>query len=769
MDNISVFIDISGSVNGFTNYWLVVENWLIKNKKEIKNIYLWNTNIKKSSFSELIIFIKNKYGEYGTDSYNIAKILIKQQINNNIVIFTDGEVSQCIVSKTDNLLENYDIDNVECYIISNNQPNLSVSCPFTRNNTSKVYYKKSTDLNLQCQIKTKKDYEILNYIDTINLSTFIEKYQILESIIVAKNMGKKGDLSTKELLIKLKKNLSHELSNISTINYGVIIRKYLEENNFDEALNIANDMTKKYFYSNIGMEIDKKINYLISLCGNLENQYSIDLIKSNKIIYAQNAKELKSCDLIDDVKSLTINPIECPIMMDMDVAQIMILDNNEPILANLEKNIVDDIISCPLRILNYSDVLNKLKKSISNWSGIKANIAITTNPFTKQKLLGTIPLGCCNQHIEYGNYIIYKLFSNSKILGNPNLYYAVIWYLIKNDTFEFLNEIKTQVLEHLIFRFKNSIDYASLCGLPQFVLTKIPTDIAIWYCVNSCLLNQPTDRDTLRFHLYNLDIMIDILNEFKYPIHIKAFKQINRTKVLLSLLSISKKDSHFKNKIECLYQNAIEIFNSSISWIPIDGQASLLQISKILNSFPSYYKLLSVDEIIGLGNMVDASKSASDIKLDIDWNPEKYEGKINWFYGLKEEYKNETKLSLITFRPYYKLNNILWFEKAKKDFELSDITEIFSGYRKFTDYIIKYNKIPNESEYLLYCYLKYKNSNKEKSTLPYLIKKFYKDINDSYKPIYDNYSISTIIENLKKYSSITNRITDEYNLTNIEN
>ena len=46
------------------------------------------------------------------------------------------------------------------------------------------------------------------------------------------------------------------------------------------------------------------------------------------------------------------NPIECPIVMDEDVPQILV-DECEPFLLEVEKCIVDYINACPLRLLNY--------------------------------------------------------------------------------------------------------------------------------------------------------------------------------------------------------------------------------------------------------------------------------------------------------------------------------------------------------------------------------------------------------------------------------
>ena len=64
------------------------------------------------------------------------------QKTENIVLITDGEILQNDVDYCDIMLQNYKLQNVECHIISP-KPNLSVSCPFTRGNTSKVIvYKK---------------------------------------------------------------------------------------------------------------------------------------------------------------------------------------------------------------------------------------------------------------------------------------------------------------------------------------------------------------------------------------------------------------------------------------------------------------------------------------------------------------------------------------------------------------------------------------------------------------------------------------------------
>ena len=239
--------------------------------------------------------------------------------------------------------------------------------------------------------------------------------------------------------------------------------------------------------------------------------------------------------------------------------------------------------------------------------------------------------------------------------------------------------------------------------------TKVPTDVAIWYCVNSGILNQKTDRDTLRFHLFNLDVMIDILTVLNYPVSEQALKQINKTKVLLSMLSIVKKNKiDFENRIRCLYQNAIKInldnltdkfkeVEDIILWVPIDGPATNEQITEIMNTFPSYYGKLSVDELVGLASMVHPNKSASDIELGTGWTCTKAIGKINWSYGLKLWEYQHFDICPATFRPYYTVNfenkKVSWITKIEQIY--FSIDKIFSGCRKYIDYYYKYEDFPN--------------------------------------------------------------------------
>lgn len=466
---------------------------------------------------------------------------------------------------------------------------------------------------------------------------------------------------------------------------------------------------------------------------------------------AENVKEETSAQVAIEVNDLISKPVECPIIMDTDVPQIMVVDIGEPVLANVEKHIVDDIISCPLRILNYPDIVAKLKPAISQWTGTQINENLSRNPFTKQELIGTIPLGSCSQHVACGNYTIAKLFTSGKLLGNLHMYWAVIWYLVSQDTWAYLSDIKEQVTEHMVYRLKSSNTFASLTGLPQYVLTKVPTDVAVWYCVNSSLLNPPTDRDTCRLHLFNMEPMLAMLKELGYPVSAQTMKQINRTKVLMSMLSMSKKSNErFRNQMTCLVQNAVKIdltnvlddvknLEGLIQWIPTDGPASKTQQTEILSSLPEFFSELSIEELVGLSKLVDASKSASGIVLPCDWIPEPVLPVINWtVYGLKNYEENfDVQICPGTFRPYYNImyknKPSTWVEKVTET--VGPVDKVFSGCKRFIDFMYKYNRFPNVDSFLLFCYNRY-SEKFSVPTLPFFAKQFANEIIRYYQPVF---------------------------------
>jgi hypothetical protein len=494
------------------------------------------------------------------------------------------------------------------------------------------------------------------------------------------------------------------------------------------------------------VDLENKIAHLISLCGDLRGKYDLNQIKSNKMAIAKDAQEgeiEKEVEIMD----LSKNPIECPILNEEDVPQILI-DECEPLLLNVDKCIVDDIVACPLRILNYPTLKAKLKARLSNYVGVmgikaKFDTQLLKNPFTQNRLLGSIPLGTHKSHVKVGNYTLAKLISGGKLLGNMNMYYAVVWHLIQEKSIEYLKDIEKNATEHLIYRLKSSKTYASMCGKSQFMTTQVSTDIAVWYCVNSGFLNLPTNRDTFRFHFYDLQPMMKIVEALGYPNDKGLMGHYHRTNAFFNLMSIRKtvKSANdlksFGNLLKGLYQNGVFINPKQLSekvlknevcptFIPVDGPASVEKIAKIRALLGEKYKFtvpLSNEELVYLESLIDTDKQVSEIALDYNLVvPELPQSEANWKYGLIDEEK-EVKICPKTLRPFSKEGQ----EKQVKP--VGDLNE----YKYFEAFVFKYEKLPTVDELIVFLYNRFVEG-KKFVTLPFQVEKWANRLIEDYKP-----------------------------------
>jgi hypothetical protein len=452
------------------------------------------------------------------------------------------------------------------------------------------------------------------------------------------------------------------------------VRQLLQEQKVEEALGMVTNMAAKYFEESGTGDLETKINYLISLCGDMRGQYSVGEIKSNKMKTATTAAE-GQLDQNLELEDLSKNPIECPIIMDEDVPQILI-DECEPFLLGVEKAIVDDVNACPLRILNYPDLKAKFKARLSTFTGVKYSDKMKKNPFTQNRLLGAIPLGTHRSHVTVGNHTIAKLVSGGKVMGNLNMYFAVIWILVSEEEIEFLKPIRANLSEHLVHRLTTTNTMASMCGLSQFCSTNISTDIALWYCISSGFLNQPTDKDTFRFHLFDLQHMLKLVKALNYPIHSGFERHYLRTRALFHFLDKFKRSTlHQKKALKTLfrglYQRGFFVDTSSFTpkfrevevcseFMPTDGAADEEQVEEVRKRFPSWCAGLTNEDLFLVSGLLDEHKLFSDIFLDYNVAvPALPPAENSWKFG-SELIEHEVHIHPKTLRPLSKVGGKSW-------------------------------------------------------------------------------------------------------------
>ena len=730
MVNRNLYIDISGSVNNSKYYWSEVNKIVEQYKSTINKYYLWNDNVKLVSYEEVQTFITDKIGNNGTFISNVAKYISYENEPLEIILITDGEVTIDEVKISEKyLMDSTNIQHAYCYIINDDEKynNISVILPFVRKTNSDCYitssnYHKSYNI---------KDFDVLDKFENLSVDEIYNNFDHYYDLVNIKNMGLSGLPDVKHHLLKIRnefiKIANKKLNNDLTL----LLQEEIKKGDYDTSRKLINDIDIQFFKLEDN-SIISKFNKLITLC--------VDRRMASFSIKTENAKN--SENIQPDISEVDISKYdyEDPILLDIDIPQLVIVEGDT--IFDDESNL-KNFIENPLSILYNDDIKDKIAKRLGHIVGIKTTASIKFDPFTRKKIIGTIPLTVTNeQHLKVGNYALYALFTNKKIMGNSSLYYIILWQIIKENRLPFLNENMDFITNHLKYRLENSRTYISLSGLTGFNRTLAPVDVALYYVLNS-------NDVILRKHIFNSEVIMDILtNVFRYKISYDRLTYIYKTKIALSMLSLIKKDSSdFHLRIKCLTN---DYYETDKQIIPIDYQISDNKLMKILNTFPDYYKKVSINDLVYLSTLVNPNYSASYIVIKSF--PYDYLFKYEWKdYNLNTE---ELKISINTFRPYYYSN---WKEKAKIRHNI-DVDSQVSAYNDFIRCYLSLKKFPNYYEFAAYSYKRYKKP------IHYRLPEMYSIVLMSYDPIMkyikdNNMGFLDVRKRLLDSCKISNRIT----------
>uniref|UniRef100_A0A6C0ETW0 VWFA domain-containing protein n=1 Tax=viral metagenome TaxID=1070528 RepID=A0A6C0ETW0_9ZZZZ len=713
MTNTIIYIDISGSVSDFLNYWNKVDEIVSLNKDAF--FFVWDTEIKEISYNEILKYIENKKGYGGTKISSVASSIINKKFNDkNIIIITDGEVHAGDVKSSEFILKDFNIKEVECHIIKSyvysDDIDISVPLAFMRNNTSKLYYTNPQNITKLIKNINKDDYKIL---ENITLNDLMANFDMIYDLINITNMGKSGLPYIKQKLLKFRTDfikLSNE--NLKSIN-GNTIQSELKNGNYTNAITMIKKIEDIFINQNEYSPITK-FNKLLALCDDRTNS---GFALNQKIANAKQSEAIIPDEATEE--ELIKYNFEDPVMLDLDVPQLVIIKSSNK-LFDTDKDF-KNFIENPLNIINNEEIKERIAKRFGHCIGIKLTNKCIIDPFTRAEIIGTIPLTTSNeQHNEVGSHALFNLFTNSKKMGNPNLYYIILWQiLVVENRCEYLNEYYDYITNHLKFRLSKATTYISLCGLPDFNRTIVPIDVAMYYIINGPEIN----KIILRKHIFNINVIQNIImNVFKYEVKPEIIKHINLERTLLSMLSqIKKNPVIFKRKIKCLINSHII---ADDEYIPIDNIATEKNINEIMKTFPDYYNSHKYNELVYLSTLVNSNYSAGDIQLD--YNKEiKYdiEFKNDWSDKYIISTINPLEISLKTFRIVYNPN---WKELAVNDNFVSIDNQI-SAYNDYIKFFLRFQHFPTFNEFAKYIYNKYK-------------KALHKDFNNIYIEVSTSYN-----------------------------
>jgi hypothetical protein len=153
----------------------------------------------------------------------------------------------------------------------------------------------------------------------------------------------------------------------------------------------------------------------------------------------------------------------CPILLENDSSIVILVNEVEPILDDLDKKILNEILNNPLNIFRFSEVLNAFKNAMGHPISLEAykelrnasGSSTIISPMTRSNIMGCICLSSNKEHINATSWTMARILTGNKLPGNKDLWFACLVLLVKHNYIEYLTPVLPQLEAQMKYRLEN--------------------------------------------------------------------------------------------------------------------------------------------------------------------------------------------------------------------------------------------------------------------------------------------------------------------------
>jgi hypothetical protein len=623
-----------------------------------------------------------------------------------------------------------------------------------------------------------QELSAVNLVQTVNcIGQFMQHAETIERAVVARTMGTMGDPKLRDEILAMKRRMISALAREKGSSDTVIdLYAALDAGQTQTAIQLAKTLTDEYYDIGIVMlklattyalcciqmmhvlldcvtsgsdsETDTRtwsarINRLVSLCegalrftfdlSNLNAAISSDhMRRATRVGAAPSAQSLP----VSEVSELDANGFVCPITLDGALELMLLLVDNhdghdeqdqqasQPVLAGLDKDVINDLIDCPLNLFRYPDVVQRLAAKLDHPISLlayrdadRSGMPFTRSPLTRRLISGGICLGSSEAHCKASTWALSHAISGGKLAGNIDLWFACVWLLIEQGNVPRLAELLPQFRRNMQYRLRTHSTFMSLVSRPEFPSTRVKLGVASWYVFASCAFGLPPHQDVMRFHLPHIAQLKQLLNLTGFSVPVEVNDHIGRLRVVLSMLGWVKKDRHrLPNLMLALKQRCLRVkiaeINATVSetehvqeFIPVDGTPTLEQTQVVYSLLPAHFRMFNAKTLFGLAALVDSSKSGADVSLLMEWQPAEIAAAVvEWDHGVGDIALAPIRICTATCRPFFRpcaASQDTWNQLSERFYGLVP-PKLVSHDFHFGNFVLKYKFYPSRDEFLTY-------------------------------------------------------------------
>jgi len=801
-DDIWLCADCSGSVSGSEHYFEQLLRMLERTPRA-SSYFMWDGTLREKSYEQMRAWAETKRGFGGTAPSVVAKIAAERSFHGTLRLITDGEVDGSEVDACDQHLHGaalaagetgHVFEKVEAMFVELwARPNLSAILPFTRFSPFEVQEMRSDGSLSDIERVSAEDLELFEaFVRQRGDADYGEQAGRLKQVAQARFLGTKGSARVRDAAIAVKKRLTEEMSALLGADVGRQLAALLGEGSQDEAVTVAKKMVSAFLAvkSDASVAI-KTLDEIVGLCEGIARK-CFTKAEANRAISTSMQRAETLAEPIDCLPEVREAPesaeekawFQCPVTLEEDASNLVLAlawpggRAGESFVDGLEGHFKKLLASNPLWLWTRADcverfasVCDELLSAQALRSAREAGAPVVVSPTTRRPLASFFPVSAVSEaHVKARTWALAQVVSGGKRWGNPELWFAnLVLAVARGKVSEKLRQALPVLLSTLKAQLSSSESYASLSGLPELPMTKVPTSVACWLVATGPVYDFPA------MSLQLLPVRSEVLWLAKdlmgYSLPPDAEVELERLSIVQVMRdwklekrprgaspSVFDGPRRLENLLTALVQNCYCVHVEDalvarlrshgpavefVEFVELDGPACEEQRRAVLELLPEAFREHALrygwQDLVHLASFADVRRKPSECvppRLAVAAARADYAPAVDWEYGLERYERLVVPLCPSTCRPYSRVQlggeQRPWREAAVAYY--GNATDVLSCNEHFGNFVRSRGFYPCEAELALYLRQKWISSGR-KRTLPYQLKQFLEETWASAAPL----------------------------------
>ena len=796
--------DCSGSVSGSVNYFAEVLRMLEQTPRATA-YFMWDGTLKEKSYEQMRAWAETRTGFGGTAPSVVAKLAAERSFHGTLRIITDGEVDGSEVDACDQCLHGealeaggtgHVFEKVEAAFVEIwRSPNLSALLPFTRFSPFEMKNLRSDGSRSDVDGVSAEDLELFeDFLRQRGGVDFEAKADRLKQVAQARFMGTRGSARVRDAAILVKKRLTEEMSARLGRDVGRQLAALLggPSDRSDEAVRVAMEMVSDF--ATLKGEANsalKTLDEIVGLCDGVARKCFTKTEAERAISTPmQRAETLpEPSDRLPEASEVVAATAEeeqwfqCPVTLEEDASNLVLAlawpggRAGESFVDGLEGDFKKLVASNPLWLWTRADCVERFASMCDELlscqalrAAREAGTPIVASPTTRRPLAAAFPVSAVSEaHVKARRWALAQAVSGGKRWGNPELWFVnLVLAVARGKVNEKLRQALPVLLATLKAQLSSSETYASLSGLPELPMTKVPTSVACWLVAAGAVYEYP--KMSLQLLPVRSEVLWVVKDLMGYALPPGAEVELERLSIVQVMRdwrmdrrprgvspSVFDGPRRLDNLLKALWQNWYRVHvedalvarlrasSPIVEFVELDGGASEDQRRIVLELLPEAFREHARrhgwEDLLCLASFADTCRKPSECVPPMMQSPATVDAgyvvpAVDWAYGLKSYEPLVVPLCPSTCRPYSRVQigkeKRAWREAAEAFY--GNASDVLSCNENFGNFVRSRGFYPCEAELALYLRQKWISSGK-KRTLPCQLKQFLEETWASAAPL----------------------------------